>query len=177
MVLRPLLLAAPLLAPLTCAMPAHADDCAPVKAAMLGALRTPHTAIITRQKDGKPSEIRMIQTRDSRYFEIRGQWRSVPLDADDLAEMEKGLDEAKIACRRLGAEQLEGKAVTVYAAHVEKEDSVSDNTLWIGSNGLPLRVETVLEGQTHSTLLDYGHADPPAGAAELLLSENTFYRT
>lgn len=60
--------------------------------------------------------------------------------------MEKGLGEAKIACQRLGTEQLEGKAVTVYAAHVEKEDSVSDNELWIGSNGLPLPVETVLEG-------------------------------
>lgn len=149
------------------ALPARADDCAPVKAAMLGSLKTPHTTIITRQKDGQPSEVRMIQTRDHKYFESRGQWRSVPIEADDLAKAQKDLDEAKITCRRLGAERLEGKPVTAYAAHVEKEDSVSDSTIWINADGLPLKVESVIEGQTHVSRLDYDHADPPAGARPL----------
>ena len=157
--------------PLACTLlaAARADDGAPVKAAMLGAAKMPHTAVITRSKDGKatktPAETRVIQTQDHKYFEIRGQWRWIPIEADDLAEMQKDFDEAKITCRRLGAKQLEGKPVTVYVAHVEKEGSISDNTLWIGADGLPLKVENVVEGQTHASRLDCDHADPlPVGA-------------
>jgi hypothetical protein len=147
--------------------PARADDCSAVKNAMLAAARTPHTTTITRVVDGKPVTARMVQTKDTRYFEIRGAWRSMPFSADEVRDMEESLNGSQLTCARVGADRLAGKSVMVYTAHIKNEDTEGDAKLWLGSDGLPLQVDNVHDGQRVSSSLDYTHADAPAGATPL----------
>jgi hypothetical protein len=147
--------------------PAFADDCSPVGAAMIAAAKTPHTATITRFKNGKPVTGKMIQTKDDKFVEIDGKWRSMGDPPGDTSSIEAALKKAKVSCRKVGTEQVEGQATTVYTAHVENEGTVSDDKLWLGSNGLPVKVENLVEGQSYSTTFDYAHADAPADATPM----------
>lgn len=147
--------------------PAYADDCSPVKQAMLAAANTPHTSTITRVEDGKTVTRRMIQTKDQRYVETKGQWRSMPVAPEDQAEREKSLDAAKLTCSRLGSETVNGVAATVYAVHIVNEDVTSDGKIWLGDRGLPLKVENASEGRNFTTTLDFDHADAPPDAQPL----------
>jgi hypothetical protein len=147
--------------------PAFADDCSPVSAAMVAAERTPHTSIVTRVKNGKPMTGRMIQTKDDKFIQIDGKWRSMGISPGDASSIEAELKKAKMTCHKVGVEQVDGQVTTVYKAHVENEDTVSDDKLWLGSNGLPLKVETMVEGQSYSTIFDYEHAEAPADATPM----------
>jgi hypothetical protein len=147
--------------------PAFADDCSPLSAAMIASAKTPHTSIITRVKDGKPTTDRMIQTRDDKFIQMDGKWRSMGVSPSDTNSIEAELKKAKMTCHKVGMEPVEGQVATAYTVHVENEGSVSDNKVWIGSNGLPLKVENVVEGRSYSTILDYEHADAPADATPM----------
>lgn len=122
--------------------PVRADDCAPVKAAMLQTVRTPHTLTLDRIKDGKPVTNHMIQTKTGKYIEVNGKWRSLPFSEDDFREMEKALNESTLTCTRVGRDSIDGKTATAYTVHMENADTDSDAKLWIGEDGLPLKTET-----------------------------------
>jgi hypothetical protein len=147
--------------------PAFADDCLPVSTAMIGAATTPHTSIVTRVKNGKPVTDKMIQTKDDKFIQMNGEWRSMGIAPDDTAAIEAALKKAKMTCRKMGVEQVGGQAATLYTAHLENEDSVSDNKIWLGSNGLPLKVDNLVEGESNSAIFDYEHAEAPANAAPM----------
>ncbi len=149
------------------AIPARADDCAPVKTAMLQAVRTPHTITIGRMKDGKPVTNRMIQTKDARYVEVNGKWRILPFSEDDFREMEKSLSESALTCTRMGRDSIEGKTATLYQVHMKNEDTETDAKLWIGADGLPLKSESQHDGQVASSTYDFAHADAPADATPI----------
>ncbi len=149
------------------ATPALADDCGPVFDAMAKAAKTPHAATVTRMEDGKPVTSRMIQTRDRKYIEIHGQWRWMEMPADIDQEIEAMRKNTKMTCQKLGSEEVNGHATTVYSAHVENEGSVSDNELWLGSDGLPVKVRNTVDGKSFSSVLDYNHVEAPAGATQL----------
>jgi outer membrane lipoprotein-sorting protein len=69
-----------------------------------------------------------------------------------------------LTCRYLRDEAVNGEAAAVYSQHIENEDTVSDGTVWISkSRGLPLRVETNVEGTLRSTRYEYGNVQVPAG--------------
>jgi hypothetical protein len=147
--------------------PSWADDCAAVKAAMLATVRKPHTITINRIKDGKPLTNRMIQTRDAKYVEVNGKWHTLPVDADDLREMEKSFNETTFTCARVGRDSVDGKDATVYTSHYKNQDTEGDAKLWIGSDGLPLKSESNQEGHSSSSTYDFTHADAPADATPL----------
>jgi hypothetical protein len=147
--------------------PAFADDCSPISAAMIATAKTPHTATLTRVKDGKPVTGKIIQTKDDKFVEVDGKWHSMGDPPGDTSSIEAALKKAKITCRKLGTEQVEGQTTTVYTAHVENEGTVSDDKLWLGSNGLPVKVENLVEGRSYSTTFDYAHADAPADATPM----------
>ncbi len=146
------------------ASPARADDCAPVKAAMLATVRKPHTITISRIKDGKPVSNRMIQTKDAKYIEVNGKWRALPTDADDLQEMEKSFNETTFTCKQLGRDSVDGQTATTYASHYKNEDAEGDAKVWIGSDGLLLKSESTHDGQLVSSTYDFAHAEAPADA-------------
>jgi hypothetical protein len=146
------------------ASPGRADDCASVKAAMLEAVRTPHTITINRTKNGKPVTNRMVQTKDAKYIELNGKWRSLPYSAEDLREMEKSLNESTLTCARVGSDSVDGKIATVYTVHVKNEDAESDSKVWLGADARPLKSESNLDGEVSSSIYDFSHADAPADA-------------
>jgi hypothetical protein len=168
---RPARLIAPTLAAIVMACcltsPVRADDCSPVKAGMLATVRTPHTASFMRTKDGKPVTSQMIQTNDARYFEVEGKWRSMPFSAGDVREMEDNLNKSTLTCTRVGNDRLNGKSVTVYTVHLKNEDVESDAKLWVGADGLPLKVDNTMEGENHSSIYDFSHVEAPADATPL----------
>ena len=149
------------------AAPAHADDCAPVKAAMLQAVRTPHTIAIGRIKDGKPVTNQMIQTKDAKYVEVKGKWHILPVSEDDFREMEKSLNESTLTCTRVGRETVDGTTATVYTVHIKNDDAESDAKLWLGADGLPLKSESNHDGRVTSSIYDFAHADAPPNATPI----------
>lgn len=149
------------------ASPARADDCAPVKAAMLQTVRTPHTITINRIKGGKPVTNHMIQTKDAKYVEVNGKWRTLPFSQDDFREMEKSFNEITFTCKQLGRDSVDGHSATVYSSHYKNEDTEGDAKLWIGADGLPLKSETTHDGQLTSSAYDFAHADAPADATPI----------
>jgi hypothetical protein len=146
---------------------ARADDCAPVKAAMLATVEKPHTITINRFKDGKPVTNRMIQTKDAKYVEVKGKWHTLPISADDLHEMEKSFNETAFTCRQLGRDSVDGNSATVYMSHYKNEDTEGDAKLWIGSDGLPLKTESTIEGHVDTASYDFAHADAPADSTPM----------
>ena len=134
---------------------------------MLQTIRTPYTATITRSKGGQPITSRMIQTKDAKYVEVKGKWRTLPLDQDDVQDMEESLDKSKLTCARVGEESVGGKTAAVYTIHVKNEDVDSSGKFWLGSDGLPLKSESTQEGVTVSSTYDFAHAEAPPDATPL----------
>jgi hypothetical protein len=147
--------------------PARADDCAPVKAAMLATVKKPHTITISRVKNGKPVTNRMIQTTDAKFVEVSGKWYTLSVTTDDFREMEKSFNETTFTCKQLGRDNVDGQSATVYASHYKNEDIEADAKIWIGSDGLPLKSESAHNGQTTSSSYDFAHADAPADATPM----------
>jgi len=149
------------------AMPAaaSADDCAPVIDAMVGMAKTPHASTATQVEGGSERTLRMVQTSDARYVERDGGWRRLSAATDEGARVQKALNEAKLSCRQTGSEDVDGVNAALYAVHLENEDTVSDSRLWLGPNGLPLKIESAVADRRTTTVLDYDHVTAPEGAA------------
>lgn len=149
------------------APPALASDCGPVFDAMMKAAKTPHTATITRMENGKAVSSRMVQTNDRKYIEVNGEWRWIPMPANLDQQLKEMRENAKMTCQKLGSEEVNGQPTTVYTAHVENEGSASDNELWLGPDGLPVKVANKVKDKSFSSVLDYKHVQAPASATPL----------
>jgi hypothetical protein len=66
--------------------PTLADECAPVKGAMLNSGHTPHTVILTRTDgQGKKTVTRQVQTVDNEYMQTAdGKWYAMNIAIKDL---------------------------------------------------------------------------------------------
>jgi hypothetical protein len=131
------------------------------------AARTPHTSTMTRIMNGKPVTSHMIQTKDVRYFDIDGKWRSMPYSPDDVREVEEKLNNVTLTCTQVGSDSLDGKTVTVYSAHFKNDDVEADVKVWLSTDGLPLRVDNKSEAGSYSSTNDFSHAKPPADFAPI----------
>jgi hypothetical protein len=149
------------------AFPARADDCSAVKAAMLATVKKPHTITINRIKDGKPVTNHMVQTKDAKYVEVNGKWRTLPVTMDDFQEMEKSFNETTFTCKQVGRDSVDGQTATIYTSHYNNEDTEGDAKLWIASDGLPLKSESSHDGQMTSSSYDFAHADAPADSTPM----------
>ncbi len=149
--------------------PALADDCADITAAMITTAHTPYRTVISRTgPDGKPVTSEMIQTQSAQYIQQNGKWVTMPLSPqkmiDHIQRMEKS---ARMECRKLGTEPINGQSATVYTMHVEDEGNISDNKLWISDQHLPLRSEIVAGAQQFISVYDYNNVQAPPGAPSL----------
>ena len=147
--------------------PALADDCGPLFDAIAKTARTPHTATITRVEDGKAITSRMVQTKDRKYIEVNGEWRWMPIPADLEQQLKEMRETTKITCRKLGSEEVDGQPTTVYTTRVVDLDQVSENELWLGADGLPVKITSMAEGKTFTSILDYKHVRAPVNATPL----------
>ncbi len=163
--------AAALLA-LSIALPARAADpasCRPVLDVMRKQNSVSTHMYMTRtapSPGGKPSTSELISVGGKTYIQVGGTWqRSLMTQEERQKQGEENIKSAKVlTCHYLRDEAVNGEAAAVYSQHIENEDTVSDGTVWISkSRGLPLRVDTNVEGTQRSVRYEYGNVQAPAG--------------
>lgn len=136
-------------------VPAFADDasCAPVFDALLKMARTPNHQYMHMTNavsaGGKTTDAEYINTSDTAYLKMNGQWRKSPLSPQDhLKQEQENIRDAKVkTCKFLRNETVDGQSAAVYSVHeVSSADTTSDGQVWVGkSDGLPLRTEIKLD--------------------------------
>jgi hypothetical protein len=145
--------------------PALADDCAPVKAAMLNSGHTPHTVTVTQTDgQGKKTATRQVQTVDNKYVQTPdGKWYAMNIAMKDLDD-----DTAAIlTCHRSGSDSIGGEPTAVYEVHMNLQGEISDQRLWVSSSNRVLKIEGVHEGIRYTTEYDFVHVTPPANAISM----------
>ena len=144
---------------------ARADDCATLMSATVASAHKSYTATSTTSGGGVPTRVsHSVSTEGKLFLEMNGRWVLTKLTMSDMAnQMRAELGTAKLSCRRLGEETVDGQATTIYASHVVNRGNVSDNRLWIAkATGLPLKTEVKLQnGLQIVTVFDYAHAQAP----------------
>jgi hypothetical protein len=147
------------------ATPTLADECAPVKSALLNSGHMPHTVILTRTDgQGKKAVTRQVQTVDNKYVQTAdGKWYAMNIAIKDLNDDLSGVQ----TCRRSGSDIVSGEATVVYEVHMNLEGQVSDQKLWVSSKNMVLKSEGTIEGAHYITEYDFAHVTPPANAIPL----------
>jgi hypothetical protein len=140
--------------------PARADDCAPVKSALLNSGHTPHSVILTRTDgQGKKTVTRQVQTVDNKYVQTAdGKWYAMNIAIKDLNDDLSGV----LNCRCSGSDSVSGEVTAVYDVHMNLEGQVSDQKMWVSSKNMVLKSEGTIEGAHYTTEYDFAHVTPPA---------------
>lgn len=160
-------LGAPMLAAVLASSAAYADDCAPVMAATRAAAMKPYSSTITiTEKGGQPRTSHAVMTGAKMYVQVDGAWHGVPMGTKELLqEIDDNAKTAKTSCVRKGEEAVNGQPATMWSAHVVNKGNTSDNTIWIGRSGLPLKSLSLLSGgAVVVSVMDYDHYAVPPGA-------------
>ena|ERR1700761_969474 len=145
---------------------AYADDCSAMMAATRAGAMKPYTSTITMSHPGQPPQTsHAVMTGDKMYVQVGGAWHGVPMGSKELlAAINDNAKTAKMTCVHKGEGSVDGQPASIWAAHVVNEGTTSDNTVWIGRSGLPLKTESHLEGgEVVVSVLDYAHYAVPAG--------------
>ncbi len=150
-------------------MPAWANDCAAVDAAMNGAATTPYSSVITRtDAQGHLVTSHMVQTATTKYVETHGKWVAMNISSKDLLDhLGEERKTAKMTCVGAGSEDVDGQSAAVYHVHIENDGTTSDNKLWISGENRLLKSESTVGGKQYSVSYDYAHIDPPKDAKPL----------
>jgi|ERR1700722_10383507 len=145
--------------------PALADDCAPVKSAMLNSGHTPHSVILTRTDgQGKKTVTLQVQTVDNKYVQSPdGKWYAMNIAMKDLNNDLSGV----LTCRRSGSDSVNGEVTVVYEVHMNLEGVVTDQKMWVSSKNMVVRSEGTIEGAHYTTDYDFAHVTPPANAISM----------
>lgn len=156
---------------LACAA-AHAQTgaCKPLADAMILLASTPnhqHIVETPAYKHGT-SESEVIETGTTRHLRVNGKWRSHPYDARaEAAEIGNAMQASKATCTKGGASDSDGRTATLFRVHNQSEDAVTDQQIWIGASGLPLRqiIDTDVGGtlgkSRREIRYDYADVQPP----------------
>jgi hypothetical protein len=113
----------------------------------------------------------MIATKDKLYFEIDGDWQSVPRDMSGLGQIDDDLEAGDVTCRQLADAELNGVPTAVYAIDDAAQPDVTAQTIWVGKvSGLMLRAEQQLDegvgddGKSKVTMdFSFDDVTPPPG--------------
>lgn len=142
--------------------PTLADDCAPVKSAMLNSGHTPHSVTLTRiDGQGQKSVTRQVQTVDNKYVQTAdGKWYAMNIAIKDLDDDLSGV----LTCRRSGSDSVSGEVTVVYEVHMNLDGQVSDQKLWVSSKSRVLKSEGTIGSAHYTTEYDFAHVTPPANA-------------
>jgi hypothetical protein len=150
-------------------LPARAGDCSALMSMMLAQTSTPYGATITMQIPNQPTRTsKVVSTGNMMYTQVDGVWRSMPMSGAEIADqMRANAKTAKETCSSGGTDAVNGTPATVYTAHVENRNSISDNKIWVSGNKI-LKVEATLKDGMHMvTFYDYTNVAAPAGAKPL----------
>ncbi|WP_347260573.1 hypothetical protein [Rudaea sp.] len=160
-----------LIVALACA-PAHAQTaaCTPIADAMVRLAATPnhqHIVETAAYKHGT-SQSEVIETGSARYLKINGKWRSHPYDAKaEAAQIGQAMQASKATCTNAGSGDSDGRTATLFRLHNQSDDAKTDQQVWIGANGLPLKQVIDIDvggalGKSHREIrYDYADVQPP----------------
>lgn len=149
------------------ATPALADDCVAARSAIADTTHTPVSTTSTKtDAQGKQSVTRMIQTATHKYVQTASDgWDSLNISIQDLIDT---LNATKLSCRRSGSDSVNGEPAAVYDVRMEQDGTISDTSIWVSSrSNLIMKAEQGAGGARHTTVYDYSHVTPPAGATEM----------
>ena len=118
---------------------------------------------------GKPTTSVTIYAGGAIFTNVNGHWTRSRITPQDILQQKKeNQNEAKMTCRYLRDEPVNGEAAAVYSTHNETENGKVDVQIWISkSKGLPLREELDVDvggkmGKSHSSMrYEYGNVQPP----------------
>ncbi len=145
---------------------AHAADCSALMAATRAGAMKPYSSTITMSHAGAPPQTsHAVMTGAKMYVQVAGAWHAVPMGTKELLQaIDDNAKTAKMTCVHKGEGDVNGQPASIWSAHVVNEGTTSDNTVWIGRAGLPLKTERHLEGgEVVVSVLDYAHYAAPAG--------------
>jgi hypothetical protein len=146
----------------TPALAARPVDCAPITAAFLTTARTPGT--IHSEGIGGHNPGALVFTGTRLYVQNHNGWTvSARTPAQREEEARQNLRGATLSCVRLTDERISGKPAFVYRIKIDNHGIPSDLVVWIGTQGLLLR----LEDQSGNVPLvdnryDYAAVRPPS---------------
>ncbi len=147
---------------------AQADDCATIMSAMFAAAKVAYASSITTTIPGQPAkQSTVVVTGGTMYVQVNGAWHSMPYSAQEI--IDRATEKAKTSkqiCQKVGAEDLNGEAATIYSHHVENNRTVADGRVWISdASGLPLKIDEHFDGgMAFVQTTRYDNIQPPAGA-------------
>jgi hypothetical protein len=145
---------------------AHADDCSTLMAATRAGAMKPYSTTITMTMGGKPPQTsHAVMTGDKMYVQVSGVWHAVAMGTKELLKtIDDNAKTAKMTCVHKGEGDVNGQPASIWTAHVVNQGLTSDNTVWIGRSGLPLKTESHLGGgDVVVGVIDYAHFAAPAG--------------
>ena len=149
-------------------MPASADECATIFAAVITQAKAPYAASATISHPGQPDKkVEQVNIGDKMYVEVTGAWQSMPYSAQEVIDRAtEKRKTSKQTCAKVGAETVSGEAATIYTDHEETPKGTVDSRLWLSdARGLPLKVEMHFQsGMVMNQLLRYDNVQAPAGA-------------
>lgn len=127
---------------------AEDSSCKAVLAAQRHQLSRPyhgHGTMTLMPGQTKPSE--EISTVKALYILQAGKWTVSAITPAEMAEqLEDNIKNAKMACRAVRDETIDGVSATLYSVHEEIDGIISDAQMWISkSTGLPvlLKMDTI----------------------------------
>jgi len=120
---------------------AQDSSCKTVLAAQLHQLSVPyhaHSTVTLVPGKSEPSE--EISTGKALYILQVGKWTVSPITAAEMLQQQQdNIKNAKMACRAVRDETVDGVSATLYSVHTEINDIASDAQIWISkSTGLPV---------------------------------------
>jgi hypothetical protein len=121
--------------------------------------------------ESAPEVSDMIATKDKLYFEMDGEWQSVPRDMSGMGRIDADLASDGVSCRALPDAELNGVPATAWAVEEKDVPEIVAQTVWIGKDsGLLLRVEQELDqgvgdaGKSRMTIdFSFDDVTPPPG--------------
>jgi len=145
------------------------SDCKVVLEAANKALTTATHTYTTTNIGGRDQTVEMIYMPGVIYSRLNGKWSSVPMTAQELAEMRQPTaHNDKATCKYLKDELVNGQMAAVYSAHDVTPKGAVDSQMWISkAKGLPLRQDMEIDvggaaGKSHtSSRFEYGDVKPP----------------
>jgi outer membrane lipoprotein-sorting protein len=127
---------------------------------------TTETAVFT---GGKARTNELIYLNGKTYLQIAGKWRVSPQTPKQMQEIRKEAEAgAKVTCKFVREEPVNGEAAVLYNAHQETEDAKIDSQVWVSkARGVPLKTESDSDvggagGKVHRTLrYEYSNVQAP----------------
>jgi len=152
---------------LVLAAPAFADDCTPVKTALMTIAKTPYSeTITTTDAAGKPVTSHMVQTATTKYVERNGKWTALPVSSAELVDTLNAENKTgKMTCTRVSPDTVNGQPAVIYMVRRENNGTIIEGKLWISSQNRQLKAEMTSAGRHFITTTDYDHVQAPVGAA------------